>query len=130
MEVLKEIIRNKLNNAILDYNNKKNAEKIPNKWGEVCWVFIDENFEEIADELLALIEQEKKEAVKEFVKWYKKVLEEDYDDKAKLVSINLERNNDKDFWYFTGQCTAIQRLITLLDRDLKKFLEENDNADR
>lgn len=39
---------------------KENAEKIPNKWGEVCWVFIDENFEEIADELLELIEQEKK----------------------------------------------------------------------
>lgn len=32
MEVLKEIIRNKLNNAILDYNNKKNAEnKEPSK---------------------------------------------------------------------------------------------------
>lgn len=106
---------------------KENAEKIPNKWGEVCWVFIDENFEEIADELLALIEQEKKEAVKEFVKWYKKVLEEDYDDKAKLVSINLERNNDKDFWYFTGQCTAIQRLIDLLDKDLENFMEEKNN---
>lgn len=68
--------------------------------------------------------------LKEFIEWYKKVLIKDYDDKANFGSVNLERNNDKDFWYFTGQCTAIQRLITLLDGDLKKFLEENDNADR
>lgn len=77
----------------------------------------------------AIINHEQ-DILKEFVEWYKKVLIKDYDDKANFVSINLERNNDKDFWYFTGQCTAIQRLITLLDGDLKKFLEENDNADR
>ena len=79
----------------------------------------------ICDEILSAIKHEKIELLKEFVKWYKKVLEKDYDDKAKLVSINLERNNDKDFWYFTGQCSAIQRLIDLLDKDLENFLEEN-----
>lgn len=68
-----------------------------------------------------------KEALEKFIEYLKKVYGEDYDDKANFVSINLERNNDKDFWYFTGQCTAIQRLITLLDGDLKKFLEEKNN---
>lgn len=107
---------------------KENAEKIPNKWGEVCWVFIDENFEEIADELLALIEQEKKEAVKEFVEWYKKVLEEDYDDKARWMADRRKEKDTKNYYSYHGECSAISRLITLLDGDLKKFLEENKNA--
>ena len=75
-------------------------------------------------ETLKKIEQEKKEAVKDFVEWYKNVLIKDYDDKANFVSINLEINDDKDFWYFTGQCTAIQRLIDLLDKDLENFIKE------
>lgn len=82
------------------------------------------------DKIRNVIINHEQDILKEFVEWYKKVLIKDYDDKANFVSVNLERNNDKDFWYFTGQCTAIQRLIALLDRDLEKFLEENDNADR
>ena len=70
----------------------------------------------------AIIKHEQ-DILKEFVEWYKKVLEKDYDDKAYFM------NTDKgeEWWYFNGQCTAIQRLITLLDIDLKEFLEENKN---
>ena len=57
----------------------------------------------------------------EFVDWYKKVLEQDYDDKADRMNKTKE---ETDWWFFNGQCTAVHRLITLLDNDLEKFLEE------
>lgn len=68
-----------------------------------------------------------REILEKFIEYLKKVYIEDYNDKAKLGSVNLERNNDKDFWYFTGQCTAIQRLIDLLDKDLENFMEGQNN---
>ena len=68
-----------------------------------------------------------KEKLENFIEYLKKVYIKDYDDKANFVSINLEINNDKDFWYFTGQCTAIQRLIDLLDKDLENFMEGQNN---
>lgn len=79
-----------------------------------------EDLENIANELLEYLEQEKKKEVRKFVEWYKKVLESDYDDKVYFMN----KNEGEDWWFFNGQCTAIQRLITLLDRDLEKFLEE------
>lgn len=77
----------------------------------------------ICDEILSAIKHEKINLLKEFVEWYKKVLEKDYDDKAYFMN----KNKGEDWWFFNGQCTAIQRLIDLLDSDLKEFLEDNKN---
>ena len=83
--------------------------------------------EKIADELLALIEQEKDDLLKEFVEWLKGVYAKDYDDKGKIADKSIGRGDKENFWYMEGQQTALQRIIDLLDNDLEKFLEENEN---
>ena len=59
----------------------------------------------------------RKNILKEFVDWYKNVLEQDFDDKAKIM--NKQEDDIENWWFLNGQCTAIDRLITLLDRDLE-----------
>lgn len=61
--------------------------------------------------------------LKEFVEWYKQMLIKDHDDKAWMMN-HTEEQEVEDRYYYRGQCNAIQRLITLLDSDLKKFLED------
>lgn len=78
----------------------------------------------IATKLAEIFTKHETDLLKEFVEWYKKVLEQDYDDKANRMNKTKE---ETDWWFFNGQCTAIHRLITLLDSDLEKFLEERTN---
>lgn len=106
---------------------KENAEKIPNKWGEVCWVFIDENFEEIADELLALFEQEKKEVVKKFVAWYKEYLEHIQKHETELLYDAFYRDNLSSIKFRSGTTDVLNRLLLNIDKKLEEFLEENKN---
>ena len=103
---------------------KENAEKIPNKWGEVCWVFIDENFEEIADELLALIEQEKKESVKDFVEWYKVHLNNLVEYEKDLYANAKNNKHEGNATFFAGEINMLQRLLGWIDTKLENFMEE------
>lgn len=61
--------------------------------------------------------------LKEFVEWYKQMLIKDHDDKAWMMN-HTEEQEVEDRYYYRGQCNAIQRLITSLDSDLEKFLED------
>lgn len=96
-------------NACVQYNANQGTWSIDNRF---------------ADELLAESEQEKTNTLKEFVEWYKKVLEKDYDDKGKIADKSIGRGDKKNFWYMEGQQIALQRIIDLLNQDLEKFLEE------
>ena len=67
--------------------------------------------------------RKEQDLLKEFVEWYKQMLIKDHDDKAWMMN-HTEEQEVEDRYYYRGQCNAIQRLITLLDSDLKKFLED------
>ena len=82
---------------------------------------LDKEPEEIPEE-----SSNEQDTLKEFIEYYKKVLEKDYDDKAYL----MHKNEGENWWYFNGQCNAIQRLIDLLDKDLEKFKEKENDKDR
>lgn len=84
------------------------------------YLFDEESAGKLSDAIIAL----QNERLKEFVDWYKKVLVEDYDDKAKYSNKFFEKEKRPD-WFYVGQMTAIQRLIDTLDRDLEAFLEEH-----
>lgn len=65
--------------------------------------------------------------LKEFIEWLKNVLKQDHDDKAWMMN-HTEEQEIEDRYYYRGQCTAIRRLITLLDGDLEEFLEKNEDV--
>ena len=77
----------------------------------------------------AIIKHEQ-DILKEFVEWYKNVLQEDYDDKVRWMADRRKEKDMKNYYSYHGECSAISRLITLLDGDLKKFLKEMLNNDK
>lgn len=76
-----------------------------------------------ATKLAEIFTNHEADLLKEFVEWYKQMLIKDHDDKAWMMN-HTEEQEVEDRYYYRGQCNAIQRLITLLDSDLKKFLED------
>lgn len=77
------------------------------------------------ENLMDLFENKQTELLKEFVEWYKNVLMTDYDDKARWMADRRKEKDMNNYYSYHGECSAISRLITLLDNDLKKFLKEN-----
>ena len=77
-----------------------------------------------SDVATAIENDNQADLLKEFVEWLKGVYAKDYDDKGKIADKSIGRGDKENFWYMEGQQTALQRIITLLDKDLEKFLEE------
>ena len=104
-------------------NREKVIDLVVNEIRENIGTYTIDIAEGIVDKIYPEFEQEKKDMLKEFVEWYKKVLKKDFDDKALMMN-HTEEQEIEDRWFYRGQCTVISRLITLLDSDLENFLKE------